>query len=140
MTDWHIVNILLPLALPILLIAILGCAAFTRANWRTILLMPVRDGQLSWAGLGYCLNGLYEMRHSRAEVLTGPSGDWLFWTLNLVLILLAVTAAVAPLSARHHGQRNSRGTSIVIRYALMLLSLFFCCVAAAMLTVVHHFA
>ncbi|HEY1147714.1 MAG TPA: hypothetical protein VGF27_04030 [Pseudoduganella sp.] len=47
MTDWHIVNILLPLALPVLLIAIPGCAAFTRANWRTILLMPVRDGQLS---------------------------------------------------------------------------------------------
>ena len=140
MTDWHIVNILLPLALPILLIAILASAGLTRSRWRTVLLLPIRDGQLSWAGLGYCLNGLYEMRHSRVGALVGAVGDWLYWALNLVLILLAVTAAVAPLYARQHTRRNSRSGGIVTRYVPMLLSLLFCGTAATLLAVVHELA
>jgi len=140
MTDWHIVNILLPLALPILLIAVLACAGFTRARWQIVLLMPVRDGQLSWAGIGYCLNGLYEMRHSRTAALAGIAGDWVYWALNLVLIMLALVAAIAPLRARRNVRRVSRWRRIVVIYMPLLLSALLCCVAAVLLAIVHQLA
>jgi len=141
MTDWHIVNILLPLLLPIVLVAIQCCTGFFRSDWRTNVLMPVRDGQLSWAGLGYCLNALYELRHSRTAILASPIGDWLYWLLNLMFVLLAVTAAVSPMTARRHNRRNSRGASIVVvRYMPMLLSFLLCSIAGVWLAVVHQYA
>lgn len=98
MSDWHLVNLFVPTLLPLVFLCAfflfdLSNAEKARANP----LVAVKDGQMSWAGLGMCVNGLYELRHPAAG--KGVSELWstnTFWLTISVLLFHALIAAAGP--------------------------------------------
>lgn len=61
-------------------------------------LLAIKDGQLSWAGLGMCVNGLYELQHPSPGAVV--SQHWTantFWLMMAVLLLHALIAAAGPM-------------------------------------------
>lgn len=60
-------------------------------------LVAIKDGQLSWAGLGMCVNGLYELQHPAAgKVVSQLWSTNTFWLVVAVLVFHALIAAAGP--------------------------------------------
>lgn len=136
MSDWHVISILGPLLLPLILLGLLALLGVVKMAGGRTLLAPVRHGQLAWAGLGFCLNGLYDIRHAEASSFPGSFGDSLYWAHIFVLISLITTAAISSLSdcAGEQCQRSRR----ILELRSIVISLFLCVVAAVLYSVVHR--
>lgn len=135
MSDWHVISILVPLLLPVILVALLALMGVVKmSGWRFVL-APVRHGQLAWAGLGFCLNGLYDLRHTTTLGLDGLYGDWLFWLHIFLLIFLITSAAVSALS--DCAREQSEATARILELRTIAMSLVLCVLAAMLYSIVH---
>ncbi|MGX9697074.1 hypothetical protein ACWYXK_08850 [Janthinobacterium lividum] len=98
MNDWHLVNLFIPTLLPLVFLSAfflfdLSTTEKARANP----LVAIKDGQLSWAGLGMCVNGLYELQHPAAgKVVSQLWSTNTFWLVVAVLVFHALIAAAGP--------------------------------------------
>jgi len=96
--EWSFVNIFLPALLPVIVLLVLsifdlGATANSNANP----FVAVKDGQLAWAGLGMCINAMYELRHpSEKLTLVKAAIDALFWELICAILILTLIAALGP--------------------------------------------
>ena len=136
MSDWHVISIVAPLLLPLILLGLLALlGVVTLTGWR-MALAPVRHGQLAWAGLGFCLNGLYDLRHSAAARLPGIYGDWLYWSHIFLLLFLITSAAVSALSDCTGEQNPATARILELRSTAMSMAL--CILAAVLYSIVHQ--
>lgn len=98
MTDWHLVHLFVPTLLPLLFLGLLRLFPLHKVERaRANPLVAVKDGQLSWAGLGMCVNALYEFRHP--VVGAAFSELWsanTFWIAVALLVFHALIAATGP--------------------------------------------
>lgn len=98
MTDWHLVHLFVPTLLPPLFLCVLHLFPLNKVEKaRANPFVAVKDGQLSWAGLGMCVNALYELQHSGSRNV--PSELWranTFWITVALLIIHALIAATGP--------------------------------------------
>lgn len=98
MNDWHLVNLFIPTLLPLVFLSAFFLFDLSKAEQaRANPLVAIKDGQLSWAGLGMCVNGLYELQHPSPGLVI--SQHWVvntFWLLMSVLLLHALIAAAGP--------------------------------------------
>lgn len=137
---WFLINILLPAWAPVLLVA--GYLPFrkklppeNRALVRFI--TPIKDGQLSWAGLAYCAAALYEMYEAK-DSGAGLPEPWdgvlqVFFIITLVLnSMIAAGGAVFPVEL----PRKPTET-IFSFYPAMLWSWALSGMSAAAFAVVH---
>jgi hypothetical protein len=96
--DWHLVNLFIPTLLPIVFLMaffLFNLSSADRA--RAHPLNAIKDGQLSWAGLGMCVNGLYELLHpSMNKVVPDAWSTNTFWLTIIVLLFHAFIAAAGP--------------------------------------------
>jgi hypothetical protein len=97
-SDWHLVNLFVPTLLPLLFLSVLFLFNLTKAEKaRANPLVAIKDGQLSWAGLGMCVNGLYELRHpAEGKAFTDLWSTNTFWLTVAVLVFHALIAAAGP--------------------------------------------
>ena len=97
-SEWHLVNIVLPAALPVAVLLVLWF--FPLPSPHHHLANPwvaVKDGQLAWAALGMCTTAFYEFRHPAQGIKPPP--EWenvFFWVLLGATSVSALYAAVAP--------------------------------------------
>ena len=98
MTDWQLVHLFVPILLPVLFLCVLRLFPLHKAQKaRANPLVAIKDGQLSWVGLGMCVNALYEFRHP--AIGTVVSELWstnTFWLTITLLLSHAVIAAYGP--------------------------------------------
>lgn len=83
MNDWHLVNLFIPTLLPLVFLAAFFLFELSKSEKaRAHPLIAVKDGQLSWAGLGMCVNGLYELQHPAAgKVVLQSWNTNTFWLI-----------------------------------------------------------
>ena len=98
MNDWHLMNLFVLTLLPLVFLSAfflfdLSTTEKAQANpW-----VAIKDGQLSWAGLGMCVNGLYELQHPAAGKAVSQLWSMdTFWLVVAVLICHALRAAAGP--------------------------------------------
>lgn len=96
MTDWHLVNLVLPTVVPLLILAFVSLFHMTQAQQRRVSpWVAVKDGQLAWAALGMCFNALYELDHPSKQV----AANWVIfarWAFIGLVVLTALTASFGP--------------------------------------------
>ena len=98
MVGWFIVNILLPVSVPMAFMALAGCVPTLppEVAARTKLLLLVQDGQLGWVALGFSASCFYEALAYLAQ--SGPaSAAWIQAALGLSLITLVASGFLAAL-------------------------------------------
>lgn len=98
MNDWHLVNLFIPTLLPLVFLAAFFLFELSKSEKaRAHPLIAVKDGQLSWAGLGMCVNGLYELQHPAAgKVVLQSWNTNTFWLIMSILLFHALIAAAGP--------------------------------------------
>lgn len=98
MNDWHLVNLFVPTLLPILFLSAFFLFDLSKKEKaRANPLVAIKDGQLSWAGLGMCVNALYELRHPAAgKQISELWSTNTFWLTISVLVFHALIAAAGP--------------------------------------------
>lgn len=96
--EWTFVNIFLPALLPVIVLTVLSIFDLGRAaNSNAHPFVAVKDGQLAWAGLGMCLNALYELRHPNEKSIAAQfPPDTLFLQLISATLILTLIAALGP--------------------------------------------
>lgn len=99
MSDWHLVNLLVPPLLPVAMLFILylfDLSGESRARLHP--LIAVKDGQLCWAAMMMCVNGLFELKHPLAgQLVAEPWSTNAFWLAIFCLLFCSVIAAVGPI-------------------------------------------
>ena len=138
MNDWHFVNLFVPTLLPLMFLAasfLFNLSKVEKA--RVNPLIAVKDGQLSWAGLGMCVSSLYELRHpSPASALSEPWQTAIFWLLIAILMLHVFIAAVAPIFPTKRAP-HANIWKIARHYRVLITSAFLTLGAAWLYSYVH---
>lgn len=138
MNDWHFVNLFVRTLLPLILLA--ACFLFNLSKAekaRVNPLIAIKDGQLSWSGLGMCVNGLYELHHPSPDaVLNEPWLTTAFWLLIAALMLHVFIAALAPIFP------TKRATNVtiwetVLHYRVLITSALLTLGAAWLYSYIH---
>jgi hypothetical protein len=98
LTDWHLVNLFVPTLLPLVFLSALFLFDLSKQDkLKANPLVAIKDGQMSWAGLGMCVSALYELRHPDPIVtVPEPWAVTVFWALIANLLILTLLAALAP--------------------------------------------
>jgi hypothetical protein len=138
MNDWHLVNLFVPTLLPLVFLAAFFLFDLSKAEKaRANPLVAIKDGQLSWAGLGMCVQGLYELHHPSAG---GASNEpWLtttFWLLIAVMLLHVFIAAVGPVFPTRR-RENAGVWKTVLHYRVLITSASLTVGAAGLYSSVH---
>jgi hypothetical protein len=100
-------------------------------------LAAIKDGQLSWAGLGMCVNGLYELHHLPWGAAMGTL--WLtnaFWLTISLLMLHALIAALGPIFPTQR-MRYPSFWKTVMHYRVLIVSALLTLVAAWLYSKIH---
>lgn len=96
MTDWHLVNLILPTVVPLVILGFVSLFHMTQAQHRRVSpWVAVKDGQLAWVALGMCFNALYELDHPTKTV----APTWVIfarWMFVGLVVFTALTAAFGP--------------------------------------------
>ena len=138
MTDWHLVHLFIPTLLPLLFLCVLRLFPMHKgAKSRASPLVAVKDGQLSWVGLGMCVNALYELRHP--TIGTVVSELWstnTFWLTITLLLFHAVIAAYGPAFPTHKSRRTGLWRAIP-HYRVLVVSASLTSGTAWLFSVIH---
>ena len=138
MNDWHFVNLFVPALLPLVFLAAFSLFDLSKtAKVRAHPLAAIKDGQLSWAGLGMCVNGLYELHHLPPEaVLNTPWPTVAFWLMVAMMMLHAFIAALGPIfptkRVQHLGFRKT-----AMHYRVLIASALLTLAAASVYSLIH---
>jgi hypothetical protein len=139
---WFFVTVLIPLVAPILLMAIYGALPLPlRFKAKTKLIMPIKDGQLSWVGMSLCVSALYEIASRPAPVkpqiayLLEPWWGWFNAGFTLVLVGCSMFAAGGAVFSTP--LRIPEGTRWYQHYATLVWSAALTGLAAVSYTMVH---
>ena len=138
---WVIVNILLPAFAPIVLMLLFFRPLRKRfpADAQKLInfLSPIKDGQLSWAGLAFCAAGLYEMHEAAHAVQV--LGDTLHGVFEGLLIFgllgnsfLAAEGAIFPAE-----QPRPANVTFNDNYPVLAWSIAFSTISGILFAVVH---
>lgn len=138
MSDWHFVNLVVPVLLPLALLGMLALFPLSaRTQSRSSILLAIKDGQMAWAGLGMCMSALYELRHApRSFRLTAAVSDSLFWLLLTDLLLLTVIAALAPIFPVRVMRLPDFGSTLK-HYRVLIASIVLTLFAAGCYSAIH---
>jgi hypothetical protein len=138
---WVFVTILIPLVAPVLLMAFYGALTLPRRfKAKTKLVMPIKDGQLSWVGMSLCVSALYEIAARPATVnpqIAYLEPWWGWFNAGLTLLLVACSLFAAGGAVFSTPLRIPEGTRWYQHYATMVWSGALTGLAAAGYTIVH---
>ncbi len=134
---WILVTLALPLLAP--LIALICMRAFPlpvpaeRLAWVTV----VKDGQLCWATIGFCVSGLYELAEASASglVMDSTRDQYLNGCLIFVLVLSSLFAACG--AAFTTPQHRQAGVSWLKQFTVLAWSLVMASLAASGYSIIH---
>ena len=138
MNDWHLVNLFIPTLLPLVLLTAFFLFKLTKPEKeRAHPLNAIKDGQLSWAGLGMCVNGLYELQHpATGKVILEPWATNTFWLILLVLLFHTFIAAAGPIfSTKKVGYIGMWAT--ILHYRVSIASIFLTIAAGWLYSDIH---
>jgi hypothetical protein len=140
---WFIVNILLPVSVPLMFMKLAGLVPTLppEVAARTSLLLLVKDGQLGWVALGFSASCIYD---TLAYLLRMGAGSplWLQAVLGLSLAtlvlsgLLAVLGGLFPLSGSL--SEVHAWSRWVETYRVFLITVVLMAAAATMRCAVHY--
>lgn len=135
---WFMVTIILPVLAPMLLLPVyrvLPIPAKSKANARLVSL--VKDGQLCWAALGFCVSALYEVAEpaQAAQALARDVGNWTNAGLIILLLFSAILASAGVVFPTP--RVVPAGVRPVKHYSTMMASLVLTVLAGGAYTVVH---
>lgn len=100
MTDWHLVNLILPVVLPLAILGFVSGFHMSQAQQKRVSpWIAVKDGQLAWVALGMCLNALYELEHPTLPNIPHIWMSLTRWGMICLVILASLMAAFAPVLA-----------------------------------------
>ncbi len=135
---WFMVSIVLPMLAPVLLLPIylvVPIPAKSKANATFVTL--VKDGQLCWVALGFCVSALYEVAEPVKIGVTLPQGD-VHWTNTGLTILPVFSAILASAGAIFPTPKTvPSGVRFVEHYSTMMASLVLVVLAGGAYTMVH---
>lgn len=138
---WFFVTILIPLVAPVLLMAGYGTLTLPRRfKAKTKLVMPIKDGQLSWVGMSLCVSALYEIAARPATVnpqIAYLEPWWGWFNAGLTLLLVGCSLFAAGGAVFSTPLRIPEGTRWYQHYATMVWSGAVTGLAAAGYTIVH---
>ena len=138
MSDWYLVNLIFPALLPVMLLSVLFLFNLSKPlRHKANPIVAIKDGQLCWAGLGMCMNGLYELRHSQSLNISDTWAVSIFWFLLLTLLLLTLIAALVPLFSTPIKSKRSSLWGIVIHYRVLMVSAVLTAFAAFLYSNIH---
>lgn len=135
---WFLVTVAIPLVAPIVLLALFWLLPLPPAIASQVrLLVPIKDGQLCWGAMGFCVSALYEIAEPSA---TGRPIDpalvgWANGGFIVLLVFSAVLAAGGAVFSTPLGV--PAGVDWRRHYATMLASLGLTALSAGAYTVVH---
>lgn len=135
---WFLVTVVIPLVAPIILLSVFWLFPLPPPMAAQVqLLAPIKDGQLCWGAMGFCVSALYEIAepglpdHALAHGLVG-------WANGGFIAILVFSALLASGGAVFTTPLNvPAGVSWQRHYATLLLSSGLTLLAALGYTVVH---
>lgn len=138
MNDWHLVNLFVPTLLPLFILGVLFLFNLSKAvKARANPLVAIKDGQLSWAGLGMCVNALYELRHPLpGTVLPELWSSNIFWLTLFVLLFHALFAALGPVFPTKPSSSRSWWKSL-LHYRVLAASTILTALAGWLYSEIH---
>lgn len=133
---WFLINILLPLVVPVLVVAVLKVLPMPQSNREALNpLIPVKDGQLCWAAIAFSASALYEIGAGRSAL----SAAYLGYVQSGAIISLAASSIVAAGGATFRTQLlKPSSVSWPRHYSTLLVSIFLV-VWAALVRVIVQF-
>lgn len=135
---WFLVTVVIPLVAPIVLLAVFWLLPIPPAvSSQLNLLLPIKDGQLCWGAMGFCVSALYEISEASGSATAIPVEmvGWAnggFFFLLLLSALLAAGGSVFPTP-----MAVTPGVDWRRHFATMLASLVLTVLAAVAYTVIH---
>lgn len=138
MSDWHFVNLFVPTLLPLVFLAAFSLFNLSKmAKVRVNPLAAIKDGQLSWAGLGMCVNGLYDLHHlPPGAVLSTPWQTLAFRLMIAMMMLHAFIAALGPIFPTKR-VRNLGFRKTAVHYRVLIASALLTLAAASVYSLIH---
>lgn len=135
---WFLVTIVLPVLSPMVLLPlyrVLPIPAKSKANAKLVSL--VKDGQLCWAAMGFCVSALYEIAEpaNPSLALTREVANWANAGLIVLLIFSAILASAGAVFPTPRAV--PAGVRPVDHFAAMMASLVVTILSAGAYTAVH---
>lgn len=135
--DWHFVNLVIPILLPLAMMGIVSNFPMEQerrknAHW----FAAIKDGQMAWVGLGICVNSLYEIRHP-SQAVNANFVTIMFWALIITLVMLTTIAAMSPVFPNSSKQPFQWSRDSLRNYVVMLTSVCITVLAAFISGTVH---
>ena len=135
---WFLVTVLIPLVAPLVLLLVFWLLPLPQSVAAQLkLLMPIKDGQLCWGAMGFCVSALYEIAQPGASGRPLP-GDVVGWANSGFIILLLLSALLAAGGSVFSTPVTVPSGAVWWRhFATMLASVVLTALAASAYTVVH---
>jgi hypothetical protein len=119
---WFLINILLPLAAPMLVLGILRAFPMPQENRSELkLLLPVKDGQLCWTAIAFSASALYEIGAERSALNAASIG----YVQGVAVFIIAASSIVAAGGATFPTSlRRPEDVAPIRHYSTFAFSLF----------------
>lgn len=144
MLGWILVNVVLPLVLPVLGMGVFMLLPLGKADAKKVTLMAtVKDGQLCWAAVGFCAAALYELHTATPVGEPGIAKAMAGWATGGMMAVIAMAAmaaaggAVFTTEVRKVPPGSEPTTSWLRHYKLFAGSVVMTAIAAVTYTVIH---
>jgi hypothetical protein len=136
---WFAITILIPLVAPIVFLAVFWALPLPSSVAPQLkLLVPIKDGQLCWGSMGFCVSALYEIAEPGSGRRLDPSiVGWANAGFTALLLLSAFWAAGGSVFSTQLGVPT--GVHWTKHYVTLLASLVLTVIAAGSYTVVHFY-
>ena len=146
MSGWLIVNVAMPLLLPVLGIIFLWPLPLeARYKARLKLIATVKDGQLCWGVVGLCAALMYELwtyLHYEKHPANWQTPDWSGWVFGVTTFLMLgamILAATGAVFSTELNQQSGSGAKAWLKhYTTFAVSAVMSAAVAILYSVVHY--
>ena len=135
---WFLITVVLPLVAPVLLIMPFWALPLPPANAALAkLISPVKDGQLCWGAIGFCVSALYEMAEpgKGGHPIDGAYAGYVQAGFVILLLAASLIAAGGSIFPTHLGAPT--GIGWYRYYKALTASLGLTLLAGGAYTMVH---